>query len=60
MGQRALEIVLGAYLSGVTGCVVELPLDKEHPVYRKGIEGLAEIPAWDKSRTRAAGLFGVG
>lgn len=59
MGQRALELTLGAYLSAVTGCVVELPLDKNNPVYRKGIDGLADVDAWPLSRTRAAGLFGV-
>jgi predicted dehydrogenase len=58
-GQRALEIALAAYLSGVTGQVIPLPLDNENPVYQKGIEGLKEIPAWAKSRMQAAGLFGL-
>ena len=59
MGKRALDVALGAYLSGVTGRVVELPLTADNPVYHKGIEGMAEVAAWDKSRTKAAGLFGV-
>jgi predicted dehydrogenase len=58
-GQRALEVTLAAYLSGVIGRVVTLPLEKDHPVYQKGIAGLADVPAWDQSRTKAAGLFGV-
>ncbi|MFO7322108.1 MAG: Gfo/Idh/MocA family oxidoreductase [Chloroflexota bacterium] len=59
MGQRALELTLGAYLSAVTGCVVELPLNPASPVYQKGIDGLADVDVWPKSRTREAGLFGV-
>ncbi|MBC7812133.1 MAG: Gfo/Idh/MocA family oxidoreductase [Burkholderiales bacterium] len=58
-GKRALEIALGAYLSGLTGRVVTLPLDTDSPVYHKGIAGLAEVEAWGGSRTKAAGLFGV-
>jgi predicted dehydrogenase len=58
-GQRALEIALGGYLSGVTGSVVSLPLKRDHPVYHKGIAGLSEVAAWADSRTKAAGLFGM-
>jgi predicted dehydrogenase len=58
-GQRALELTLGAYLSGATGQVVTLPLSSDHPVYQKGILGMAEVAAWPESRTQAAGLFGL-
>jgi len=58
-GQRALEVALGAYLSGVTGQVVTLPFDPENPIYQKGIEGIKDIPAWVGSRTKSAGLFGL-
>lgn len=58
-GQRALEVALGAYLSGTTGQVVNMPLEPENPVYQKGIEGLKEVRAWAKSHTQAAGLFGL-
>ncbi len=58
-GQRALEIALGAYQSGVTGQVVALPLEESNPVYQMGIEGLREVPGWAGSRTSAAGLFGL-
>lgn len=58
-GARALELTLGAYLSGVTGQVVTLPLAKDHPVYLSGIHGIAEIAPWQGSRTKDAGLFGL-
>ena len=58
-GWRALEIVLGAYASAVSGRVVALPLDADNPVYRKGIEGIAELDIWKDSKTKAAGLFGL-
>jgi len=58
-GQRALELALGAYVSGVTGQVVTLPLDTDHPVYQKGIEGMVEVDAWTHSKTKSAGLFGL-
>ncbi len=58
-GKRALEIALGAYVSAVTGQVVSLPLDAAHPVYRKGINGIRDLVAWDKSKSKAAGLFGL-
>ena len=58
-GARALEIVLGAYASAVTGRVVTLPLDRASPVYRQGIEGVAELAVWAESKTKCAGLFGL-
>ena len=58
-GARALEIVLGAYASAVTGRVVTLPLDCESPVYQKGIDGIADLDVWEASKTKAAGLFGL-
>ncbi|MDE2775813.1 MAG: Gfo/Idh/MocA family oxidoreductase [Chloroflexota bacterium] len=58
-GARALEIVLGAYASAVTGRVVSLPLETDSPVYQKGIEGIAELDVWEESKTKAAGLFGL-
>lgn len=58
-GARALQIALGAYVSGATGKVVSLPLEKTHPVYQKGIAGISELPVWDESKTKAAGLFGL-
>ncbi len=56
---RALEIVLGAYASAVSGRVVTLPLDSESPVYQKGIDGIAELAVWEESKTKVVGLFGL-
>ncbi|RMG86785.1 MAG: hypothetical protein D6712_06840, partial [Chloroflexi bacterium] len=58
-GVRALEVALSAYLSGVTGRVVSLPLPEYHPVYQKGVYGLAEVDVWSQSRTKRAGIFGL-
>lgn len=59
VGARALEVALGAYLSGVTGRVVRLPLERDHPVYRRGIAGLAQCEPWPHSRTLRSGIFGL-
>ncbi len=58
-GMRALEMTLAAYLSGVTGEVVKLPLPVNHPVYLNGIYGLSEIAPMPGSKTKAAGIFGL-
>jgi predicted dehydrogenase len=58
-GKRALEIALGAYLSGATGRTLTLPLLTDHPVYQKGIEGIAEVEVWVASKTKQAGIFGL-
>lgn len=57
-GARALELALAAYLAAVTGKSVSLPLPKDHPVYQKGIAGLADITPWDESITFRTRLFG--
>jgi predicted dehydrogenase len=58
-GERALHIALGGYLSGTIGQTVSLPLPENHPVYQKGISGLAEIEAWADSHTKKQGIFGL-
>lgn len=58
-GKRALEIALAGYLSGVTGQVVTLPLETDHPVFQKGISGLSEVASWAGSQTKRAGIFGL-
>jgi len=58
-GERALHIALAGYLSGSIGRTIQLPLAKDHPVYQKGIEGIAEADIWSESRTKSAGLFGL-
>ena len=59
VGARALEVALGAYLSGVTGRVVRLPLEEDHPVFLQGIAGLAQSAVWEHSRTLRSGIFGL-
>lgn len=56
---RALEIVLGAYQSAISGRVVSLPLSPHSPVYQKGVDGIVELDVWQASKTKAAGLFGL-
>ena len=58
-GARALDIVLGAYESAVTGRVVSLPLAEDSPLYHKGVAGIVELETWSDSKTVAAGLFGL-
>jgi predicted dehydrogenase len=58
-GQRALEITLAAYTSSATGKVVTLPFSADHPVYQKGILGIADLDIWEHSKTKAAGIFGL-
>ncbi|MCY3575366.1 MAG: Gfo/Idh/MocA family oxidoreductase [Chloroflexi bacterium] len=58
-GARALEIVLGAYESAVTGRAVSLPLAESSPLYAKGVDGIVELEAWEESKTVAAGLYGM-
>ncbi len=59
-GERALHLALAAYLSAVIGGTVPLPLATDHPVYQNGIEGIADTDIWEASRTKSAGLFGLG
>jgi predicted dehydrogenase len=58
-GMRALEATLGAYLSGVTGKVTQLPLPTNHPVHLNGIYGLTEVAPMPNSTTKSAGIFGL-
>jgi len=58
-GNRALQLALGGYLSGVTGKTTTLPLPSDHPVYKSGIHGIAELDVWNESKTKNAGLFGL-
>lgn len=58
-GQRALELALAGYLAGVSGRTQTLPIASDHPVYHKGIAGMAETEVWDQSKTKRAGIFGL-
>jgi predicted dehydrogenase len=58
-GLAALEATLAAYTSAATGRVVSLPLPKDDPVYRKGVQGLRELAVWAESPLRKRGVFGL-
>jgi len=58
-GLRVLDAVLGAYVSGALGREIALPLPPDHPVYRKGSAGIADLDLPDNSPVVRRGLFGV-
>jgi predicted dehydrogenase len=58
-GLRTLQAVLGAYASAATGQVVTLPLTEDHPVYQRGVHGLAELRVWPGSPLRRRGILGL-
>ena len=59
-GLRILETTLAAYASAVTGRSVELPLDQNDPVHRRGLAGLAELTLAPGTPIAAHGIFGIG
>jgi predicted dehydrogenase len=58
-GLGVLDAVLGAYVSGVLGQEVALPLPPEHPVYSKGSAGFGDLDLPDASPVVRRGLFGM-
>ena len=58
-GLRVLDAVLGAYVSGALREEVTLPLPDDHPVYRRGSGGIADLDLPDASPVGRRGLFGV-
>ena len=58
-GLRVLDAVLGAYVAGATGEQIRLPLPEDHPVYRKGSAGIADLNLPATSPVARRGLFGV-
>lgn len=59
-GIRSLEAALAAYASGMTGQVIPLPLDRQGPLYRLGLDGLKQMGGSADSPLLAKGLFGLG
>lgn len=53
-GQRILEATVGALKSAVTGQLVSIPLDRDDPVFRRGVLGVGELelPEWSPARRR--------
>jgi predicted dehydrogenase len=58
-GLRVLDAVLGAYVAGATGEQISLPFPEDHPVYRKGSAGIADLDLPATSPVARRGLFGV-
>lgn len=58
-GRHILDATLAAYVSAGLGRTVELPLPSGHPVYERGILGLADLDVASWSPIRRRGIFGV-
>jgi UDP-N-acetyl-2-amino-2-deoxyglucuronate dehydrogenase len=54
-GLRILEATVGALESACTGRMVSIPLDRDDPVFREGVLGIAELdlPEWSPARRRS-------
>jgi predicted dehydrogenase len=54
-GQRILEATVGALKSAATGETIEIPLDRDDPVFQHGVLGVGELdlPDWSPVRTRS-------
>jgi predicted dehydrogenase len=54
-GQRILEATVGALQSAATGKVVQIPLDRDDPVFQRGVLGIEELelPDWSPVRRRS-------
>jgi predicted dehydrogenase len=56
-GLRILEATVGALKSAATGRLVAIPMDRDDPVFQRGVVGVGdhELPDW--SPTRRRGLY---
>jgi predicted dehydrogenase len=56
-GLRILEATVGALESAATGALVQIPLDREDPVFQRGVTGVEDLdlPEWSPARLR--GLY---
>lgn len=54
-GLRILEATVGALASACTGQLVRIPLDRDNPVFERGVLGVAELdlPEWSPARRRS-------
>lgn len=54
-GLRILEATVGALMSAASGQVVHIPLDRDSPVFRQGVLGVADLhlPDWSPVRRRS-------
>lgn len=58
-GRHILDATLAAYVSAGLGRTVELPLPDGHPVYERGVLGLADLDLVPWSPIRRRGIFGI-
>lgn len=56
-GLRMLEATVGAYQSGATGEVVEIPLDRSSPVFLRGAMGVRDLPLAPWSPVASGSMF---
>ncbi len=56
-GLRILEATVGALKSAATGQLVSIPLDREDPVFRRGVLGVEELELPDWSPALRRGLY---
>jgi predicted dehydrogenase len=56
-GQRILEATVGALKSAATGQMVQIPLDREDPVFLHGVLGLQALALPDWSPVLRCGLY---
>jgi predicted dehydrogenase len=56
-GLRILEATVGALRSAATGQLVQIPLDREDPVFRRGVTGVEDLDLPEWSPTRLRGLY---
>jgi predicted dehydrogenase len=56
-GLRILEATVGALKSAATGTLVEIPLDREDPVFQRGVLGVGDLDLPDWSPVLRRGLY---
>jgi predicted dehydrogenase len=58
-GLRILEAAMAAYESAATGRVVAVPLDRDGPLFHKGVLGVHDLELSEWSPVRRLGLYGT-
>jgi hypothetical protein len=58
-GLVVLDAILGAYVAGAVQQQIPLPLPADHPVYRLGAAGIAELNLPSGSPVSRRGLYGT-
>lgn len=56
-GLRILEATVGALESAATGQLVQIPLDREDPVFQRGVTGVEDLDLPEWSLVRRRGLY---